>query len=440
MRGSVEHSWGWGHCAPSPLLLLTLLLFAAPFGLLGEKTRQVSLEVIPNWLGPVQNLLHIRAVGTNSTLHYMWSSLGPLAVVLVATNTPHSTLSVNWSRLLSPEPDGGLMVLPKDSIQFSSALVFTRLLEFDSTNVSDTAAKTPGTPYPPYSLADFSWNNITDSLDPATLSATFQGHPMNDPTRTFANGSLAFRVQAFSRSSRPAQPPRLLHTADTCQLEVALVGASPRGNRSLFGLEVATLGQGPDCPSMQEQHSIDDEYAPAIFQVDAPGCGLPSSGWLVPTSPGHHGSGPGCPRAHAASGRLGSAAVPQEVLRVPVHKLRPALWREGHYWTCLVPQNSGGWSIKFQSAPSLPRLAFLWNLRAQPQLPGDPQVGLPSYLAGGTLEGVEDGAIDKVPLVLPSCISTHFPWMGLAGLNERHSDWLAALEGKKIDIFFFTGL
>ncbi|PNI30181.1 GLMP isoform 13 [Pan troglodytes] len=180
MRGSVECSWGWGHCAPSPLLLWTLLLFAAPFGLLGEKTRQ--------------------------------------------------------------------------------------LLEFDSTNVSDTVAKPLGRPYPPYSLADFSWNNITDSLDPATLSATFQGHPMNDPTRTFANGSLAFRVQAFSRSSRPAQPPRLLHTADTCQLEVALVGASPRGNRSLFGLEVATLGQGPDCPSMQEQHSIDDEYAPAVFQ------------------------------------------------------------------------------------------------------------------------------------------------------------------------------
>ncbi|NP_001243533.1 glycosylated lysosomal membrane protein isoform 2 precursor [Homo sapiens] len=266
MRGSVECTWGWGHCAPSPLLLWTLLLFAAPFGLLGEKTRQVSLEVIPNWLGPLQNLLHIRAVGTNSTLHYVWSSLGPLAVVMVATNTPHSTLSVNWSLLLSPEPDGGLMVLPKDSIQFSSALVFTRLLEFDSTNVSDTAAKPLGRPYPPYSLADFSWNNITDSLDPATLSATFQGHPMNDPTRTFANGSLAFRVQAFSRSSRPAQPPRLLHTADTCQLEVALIGASPRGNRSLFGLEVATLGQGPDCPSMQEQHSIDDEYAPAVFQ------------------------------------------------------------------------------------------------------------------------------------------------------------------------------
>ncbi|XP_008057313.1 glycosylated lysosomal membrane protein isoform X1 [Carlito syrichta] len=268
MCGCALRCWGWGPWAPGPTLFLGLLLSAAPFGLHGEETRQVSLEVIPDWEGPPQNLLHIRAVGTNSTLHYVWSSLGPPAVVLVATNSPYSTLSVNWSRLLSPEPDGGLTVLPEDSVQFSSALVFTRLLEFDSTNVSDPAADPPGKPYPPYSLADFSWNNITNSLDPVSLSSTFQGHLVNDPTRAFANGSLSFRVQAFSRSGRPAQPPRLLHTADTCQLEVVLVGVLPRGNRSLFGLEVATLGQGPDCPSMQQQHSIDDEYAPAVFQLD----------------------------------------------------------------------------------------------------------------------------------------------------------------------------
>lgn len=259
---------GWGRCAPSPVLLLSLLLSAAPLGLRGEETRQVSLEVIPDPTGPPENLLHIRAVGSNSTLHYVWSSLGPPAVVLVATNTPHSALSVNWSLLLSPEPAGGLVVLPEASVQFSSAVVFTRLFEFDSTNTSDEAAEPPGKPYPPYCLAEWSWNNVTDSLDPATLSATFRGHPIHDPTGAFANGSLAFRVQAFSGAGRPDQPPRLLHTADTCQLEVALVGAVPRGNRSLFRLEVATLGQGPDCPSMREQHSIDDEYAPAVFQLD----------------------------------------------------------------------------------------------------------------------------------------------------------------------------
>uniref|UniRef100_A0A8C8UP95 Glycosylated lysosomal membrane protein n=1 Tax=Peromyscus maniculatus bairdii TaxID=230844 RepID=A0A8C8UP95_PERMB len=203
--------WGWVPCGPTPWLLLSLVC-AAPLGMLGEETRQVSMEVISGCPTP-QNLLHIRAVGTNSTLHYVWSTLGPPAVVLVATNTTQSVLSVNWSLLLSPDPEGGLMVLPKNSIQFSSALVFTR-------------------------------------------------------------------VQAFSGSGRPAQPPRLLHTADACQLEVTLAGVSPRGNHSRFGLEVATLGTGPACPTAKELHSIDDEYAPAVFQLDQLLWGSSPSGFM----------------------------------------------------------------------------------------------------------------------------------------------------------------
>ncbi|XP_040491741.1 glycosylated lysosomal membrane protein isoform X2 [Ursus maritimus] len=204
MCGSEGPRWGWGHRAPGPTLLLSVLVSAAPLGLQGEETRQVSLEVIPNRLGPPQNLLHIRAVGTSSTLHYVWGSTGPPAALLVATSTPHSTLAVNWSLLLSPEPDGGLTVLPTDSVRFSSALVFTRLFEFDSTNTSEVSAKPPGKPYAPYSLAEFSWNNISDSLDPATLSATFRGHPIHDPTGAFANGSLAFRLDQLLWGSLPS--------------------------------------------------------------------------------------------------------------------------------------------------------------------------------------------------------------------------------------------
>ncbi|XP_012982535.1 glycosylated lysosomal membrane protein isoform X2 [Mesocricetus auratus] len=332
-------SWGWVPCTPTPWLLLSLVC-AAPFGLLGEETRQVSMEVISGWPN-APNLLHIRAVGTNSTLHYVWSTLGPPAVVLVATNTTQSVLSVNWSLLLSPHPHGGLMVLPKDSVQFSSALVFTRLLEFDSTKVSEGASQPSGKPYPPYSLAEFSWNNITNSLDLATLSAIFQGHPVDESTGAFANGSLAFKVQAFSGSGRPAQPPRLLHTADACQLEVSLDGASPRGNHSLFGLEIATVGTGLDCPSVKELHSIDDEYAP-VFQVNASGNGLPSSGSLISTSARNHSSGPGNSRAHIAGRRPVSAAALQAAFRVPVRKLKPTLQREGQDHVCLaVPQTVG---------------------------------------------------------------------------------------------------
>lgn len=99
------------------------------------------MEVISGCPTP-QNLLHIRAVGTNSTLHYVWSTLGPPAVVLVATNTTQSVLSVNWSLLLSPDPEGGLMVLPKNSIQFSSALVFTRVR-----GLEELGERSPGTEF-----------------------------------------------------------------------------------------------------------------------------------------------------------------------------------------------------------------------------------------------------------------------------------------------------
>ncbi|XP_068963717.1 glycosylated lysosomal membrane protein isoform X2 [Petaurus breviceps papuanus] len=143
-----------------------------------------------------------------------------------------------------------------------------RLFEFDSTNSSEVKDGSPGKPYPPYLLADFSWDDVNNTLDPAMLSATFRGHPSKDPSGTFSNGSLAFKVHAFSGSGRSDHIPRLLHTADTSQLELVLSGAVPQGNHSLFVLEVATPALDSECPQLKEQEFIDDEYCPSVFQLD----------------------------------------------------------------------------------------------------------------------------------------------------------------------------
>lgn len=74
-----------------------------------------------------------------------------------------------------------------------------QLLEFNSTKVPE-GTQPPGKAYPPYSLAEFSWNNISHSLDLANLSTIFQGHPVNDPTGAFVNGSLAFKVRVRGRN------------------------------------------------------------------------------------------------------------------------------------------------------------------------------------------------------------------------------------------------
>lgn len=86
--------------------------------------------------------------------------------------------------------------------QAPSHFTCPQLLESDSTGVPEGAAQPSGRPYPPYSLAEFSWNNISDSLDRATLSAIFQGHPADDPAGAFANGSLALKVRLWGRDSK----------------------------------------------------------------------------------------------------------------------------------------------------------------------------------------------------------------------------------------------
>lgn len=71
--------------------------------------------------------------------------------------------------------------------------------------------------------------------------------------------------------------PRLLHTANTSQLEVRLDGVSPRSNHSRFVLELLAVG-GAYTPSQVEIHrSIDDEFTPSMFSVRQPGCVFDSS-------------------------------------------------------------------------------------------------------------------------------------------------------------------
>lgn len=48
--------------------------------------------------------------------------------------------------------------------------------------------------YPTYDLSDFSWDSINHTLNHTALTAEFTGIPANDPSGSFSNGSVAFRV------------------------------------------------------------------------------------------------------------------------------------------------------------------------------------------------------------------------------------------------------
>ncbi|NXT86128.1 GLMPA protein, partial [Zapornia atra] len=220
------------------------------------------MQYNPGWNGSSVNLLHVRAVGPSDTLHYVWSSIGAPAVLLVASGSRNSSLRVNWTRLLSPTPAGGVWIDPPSSVIYSAAVVFTKVFEYREAGQQEEFF------YPTYDLSEFSWGSVNHTLNHTALTAEFRGLPAPDPSSSFSNGSLAFRVTAYEASGRDGPLPSLLHTANSSKVEFVLAGVAPRGNSSRFALEVATVEEaGVAQQQLRSVRSNDDEYTPTIFET-----------------------------------------------------------------------------------------------------------------------------------------------------------------------------
>ncbi|NXE16465.1 GLMPA protein, partial [Lophotis ruficrista] len=245
------------------------------------------MQYNPGWNDSSVNLLHVRAVGAGDTLHYVWSSIGAPAVLLVATESRSSALRIDWTRLLSPAPAGAVWIDPPSSVVYSAAVVFTKVFEYSEPKALEELF------YSTYDLSDFSWGSINRTLNRTALTAEFSGVPAADPSGSFSNGSLAFRVSprgpgcssasrrgsrcpsdpcprqvtAYEASGRDGPLPSLLHTANSSKVEFVLAGVAPRGNGSRFALEVATLEEAGVAQKLRSARSIDDEYTPTVFEM-----------------------------------------------------------------------------------------------------------------------------------------------------------------------------
>ncbi|XP_051246871.1 glycosylated lysosomal membrane protein isoform X2 [Dicentrarchus labrax] len=162
---------------------------------------------------------------------------------------------VNWSQFVERNHSGSLKVEPESSILYSSALVFSRLLEYD--DVNDTADPISDL-FPPYELQDFIWSRFNLSGPSALLCGA---------AANFTNGSLCLQLSAFESEGRGQSWPRLLHTANSSQVRVWLDGVLPRASRSRFLLELKAVGGVYPLSRVEVHRSIDDEFTPSIFQV-----------------------------------------------------------------------------------------------------------------------------------------------------------------------------
>ncbi|KAJ8335151.1 hypothetical protein SKAU_G00407900 [Synaphobranchus kaupii] len=253
------------------LFSLLVLQFASGFIVNDDKyKRQVSLELNPGLNASVRpppgvGLLHVRALGANDTLHFLLCSLDAPTLMLVHTNSSSSSVKVDWRRFLSGNTSGSLRVEPQSSVQYSSALVFTRVWEYDDANdTADPQTLPPSSFLPPYQLQNFTWEDLGQTVNLTTDTARLCGQ---DGAASFRNGSFCLQISAFGSGGRDPGWPRLLHNANSSQLRVWLDGVTARSNFSRFFLELETVGRSDLLSRVDVLRSIDDEYTPSIFEV-----------------------------------------------------------------------------------------------------------------------------------------------------------------------------
>ncbi|KAJ1081146.1 hypothetical protein NDU88_001329 [Pleurodeles waltl] len=229
--------------------------------------RKVHIEFNSTYKGTTVNLLHIRAVGLEDTVHYVWSTMGVPTMLLVHTNSAHSMLHLNWTKLVSSSPFKAIQIEPSTSVQHATALMFTRVFEYyDGNNTADFTHISKPNFYPAYDLEYLVWEHGDWIFNASTRTAVFRGANASDSSH-FQNGSISFQVTAFDSTGRENVPPSLLHTANSSKIEFRIEGVTPRGNFSRFGLEMVMLERKGGFKTMKSVQTIDDEYTPTIFKM-----------------------------------------------------------------------------------------------------------------------------------------------------------------------------
>lgn len=232
--------------------------------------RKLSVEVNPGLnppssLPPGVNLVHVRAQGHNDTLHFLFCNRGAPSLLLVHTNSTKSTVQVNWPEFINRTSSGSLKVEPQSSVQYSNALMITRLWEYsDVNNTADPQNTSESRFYPPYELQNFIWSDLNTTVNQSDHRIMICG---GDRTVSFINGSFCLQISAYESEGRESSWPSLLHNSNSTQVGMWLDGVTSRGNNSRFMLELQTVGDSEFQGRVDVRSSIDDEYTPSIFKV-----------------------------------------------------------------------------------------------------------------------------------------------------------------------------
>jgi len=214
----------------------------------------------------VVNLVHLKAAGSEDSIHALWSTVGAPSA-LIARTEKDVNLTIDWERFVGVSYGQGSTVDP--IVQFSSApsvvfgFILRRLVEYDDKDdVADPdhyrlQNKTSSTSRKlfPLDLVDWAPVEIKGNNTFVFQSAS------TDPD---FGDSLRLEVRMSGNMSRGASLPRLQLTPNNTHLDVFLDNKTTLFPHSRFFL-VADVVNDEYPLLLTRKSTIDDEYTPGVF-------------------------------------------------------------------------------------------------------------------------------------------------------------------------------
>ncbi|XP_063228666.1 glycosylated lysosomal membrane protein B-like [Bacillus rossius redtenbacheri] len=213
-------------------------------------------------------LVHVRADGPNDTIHYLWGFLGKPTIWFAMTR-PTTNLTIDWDTLLWKNERAVHFSEPPI---YSFGAMFNKLWEFNDAadagylNLSDTG---PGYRRE-YDLRDFNWRVAEVKHDVESAVLYVAGSQYFLPGRVLG-GSIRFKIAAYGSEDREPSLPRLLHTANSSQVDVALDGLATNSSfpSARFAVDLVLVSDDGRNSSMllESYKSLDDENTPGVFTM-----------------------------------------------------------------------------------------------------------------------------------------------------------------------------
>ncbi|XP_014213346.1 glycosylated lysosomal membrane protein B-like [Copidosoma floridanum] len=211
---------------------------------------------------------HVRATGSNDTLHYIWDFTRNPTIFIAVTSTT-AKLVVDWNKYVSRLPHA---VKFTEKPMYTFGIVIERLLEFNDIHDDGRMDEILDSNVVEVNFQNFQWHHKNLTHHDSFVEFYIQASDYKDlNTNETRNGTIEFLLQGFSTLNHSSVTPKMLHSENATQMDVTIDHLDTKANftSSRFAFELLFVSENDlNCTLLANgKWKLDDEFTPGIFEI-----------------------------------------------------------------------------------------------------------------------------------------------------------------------------